>query len=223
LHRGRAPTAGLKLQDDKMVKKLHKSGPAAAGKAAETARDKHMANSVMASAQQIWLAGMGAFSRAQSEGGKVFETLMKEGQNLQRKTQGLAEDKIHDVTGKMTSMAGEVQSKAGQHWDKLESIFEQRTAKAMAKLGVPTAKDVDALIQRVDDLAQAVARLAGGAVVARKAAKPAAAAKPVAKAMKRAVNKSAATQVAAKTAASKALKAASQASSRVARKGAANK
>ncbi len=203
-----------------MVKKLHKSGPAAAGKAAETARDKHMANSAMASAQQIWLAGMGAFSRAQSEGGKVFETLMKEGQNLQRKTQGLAEDKIHDVTGKMTSMAGEVQSKAGQHWDKLESIFEQRTAKAMAKLGVPTAKDVEALIQRVDDLAKAVARLAGGAAVTRKPAKPAAAAKPVAKAVKRGAAKAIAPKPAAKAAGAKSLK---TSSSRAAGKAAATK
>ncbi len=173
-----------------MVKKLHKSAESSAGKASSGTRaDKHLADNVKDSAQQIWLAGMGAFSRAQAEGGKVFETLIKEGLNLQRKTQGMAEDKIHGVTGKMTSMAGEVQAKAGQHWDKLETIFEQRTAKAMAKLGVPTAKDVEVLIQRVDELAAAVARLAGEPVApksraARKAsvtATPAAAA-PAAKA-----------------------------------------
>ena len=144
-----------------MVKKLHKSAEGSTGQSAGKHADKHLADNVKDSAQQIWLAGMGAFSRAQAEGGKMFETLMKEGLNLQRKTQGMAEDKIHGVTGKMTSMAGEVQAKAGQHWDKLETIFEQRTAKAMAKLGVPTAKDVEVLIQRVDELAAAVARLAG--------------------------------------------------------------
>ena len=193
-----------------MVKKLHKTSPMGAAKEAGSARNKHLADNVMASAQQIWLAGMGAFSRAQAEGGKVFETLIKEGQNLQRKTQGLAEDKIHDVTGKMTSMAGEVQSRAGQHWDKLESIFEQRTAKAMAKLGVPTAKDVEALIQRVDDLAAAVSRLAVGAGNA-KASGPRAAA-PVRAAVKTATR-------AAKTAASKpAAKAAGAARKRTAGK-----
>jgi hypothetical protein len=67
----------------------------------------------------------------------------------------------------MTAMAGTVTAKAGQNWDKLEAIFEQRTAKAMNKLGVPTAKDVDALVKRVDDLAAAVAKLSkGGAVKA---------------------------------------------------------
>ncbi|HNU10192.1 MAG TPA: phasin family protein [Rubrivivax sp.] len=122
--------------------------------------DNQLAQLVKDSAQQIWLAGMGAFGKAQQEGGKFFETLVKEGVNLQRRTQGMAEDKINEVTGRMSAMAGTVTAKAGQNWDKLESIFEQRTAKAMTKLGVPSAKDVEVLTQRVEELAAAVARLA---------------------------------------------------------------
>ena len=116
-----------------MVKKL-KSLSAKKSSAGAGLLDSHLAQTVKDSAQQIWLAGMGAFSKAQEEGGKVFETLVKEGMSLQKKTQGLAEDKISEVTGKMSAMAGTVTSKAGQNWDKLETIFEQRTAKAMAKL-----------------------------------------------------------------------------------------
>ena len=161
-----------------------------ASKAAASLMDSQLASSVKESAHQIWLAGMGAFSKAQEEGSKVFESLVKEGMTLQKKTQGIAEEKISEVTGKMSAMAGTVSAKAGQNWDKLESIFEQRTAKAMNKLGVPTSKDVDALVQRVDELAAAVSRLSKGAPrAAAKAAstpfsKPAAkrAAKPVAKA-----------------------------------------
>ncbi len=146
-----------------MVKKM-KSSAARSNPRSKAAglMDSQLAASVKESAQQIWLAGMGAFKQAQEEGTKVFETLVKEGMTLQRKTQGLAEDKINEVTGRMTAMAGNVSAKAGQNWDKLEAIFEQRTAKAMNKLGVPTAKDVDALIKRVDDLAAAVAKLSKG-------------------------------------------------------------
>ena len=176
-----------------MVKKLKsisekKSSPAAG------LLDSALAGSVKDSAQQIWLAGMGAFSKAQAEGGKVFEALVKEGLNLQRKTQGMAEDKISEVTGKMSAMAGNVSSKAGQNWDKLESIFEQRTAKALNTLGVPTAKDVEALAKRVDELAAAVAKLSKTAptkAAAKAAAK--APAKPAVKAAsKRAPRKAAA-------------------------------
>ena len=141
-----------------MVKKLSRI---AAKKAASPAGllDSQLASSVKESAQQIWLAGMGAFAKAQAEGGKVFDALVKEGVSLQRKTQAVAEEKLGDVTGKMSSMASEVTSKAGASWDKLENIFEERTAKALGKLGVPTAKDVAELTRRVEELSAAVARL----------------------------------------------------------------
>jgi poly(hydroxyalkanoate) granule-associated protein len=146
--------------------------------------DGALAGTVKDSAQQIWLAGLGAFSKAQAEGGKVFDALVKEGTSLQRKTQSVAEEKLGEVTSRMTGMASEVQAKAGQHWDKLESIFEERTAKALGKLGVPAAKDVDALVARIDALAAQVAKLtkAAPAKAAAKAAPvKAATAKPAAK------------------------------------------
>jgi poly(hydroxyalkanoate) granule-associated protein len=154
-----------------MVKKIQRASAksstasAAAHKASHPAAallDSQLAGSIKDSAQQIWLAGMGAWSRTQAEGGKVFEALVSEGLKLQKKTQGLAEDKISEVTGKMSAMAGTVQAKAEQNWDKLEAIFEARTAKAMNKLGVPTAADVQSLAQRVDELAAAVAKLNKG-------------------------------------------------------------
>src|SRR5436190_12827736 len=145
-----------------MVKKRQKMAEKKSASAAGLL-DSQLASTVKDSAQQIWLAGLGAFSRAQEEGGKVFETLVKEGVTLQKKTQSVAEEKIGEVTSKMSNMAGDVTAKAGQHWDKLESIFEERTSKALNKLGVPSSKDVDALIQRIDDLAEKVAKLSKAA------------------------------------------------------------
>jgi poly(hydroxyalkanoate) granule-associated protein len=121
--------------------------------------DSALAGSVKESAQQIWLAGMGAFAKAQAEGKQVFDALVKEGANLQKKTQSVAEERFGEVTNKMTSMADDVTAKAGKHWDKLESIFEERTARAMRKLGVPSAKDVEALKEQIEALS---AQVAGG-------------------------------------------------------------
>ena len=125
--------------------------------------DSTLAAQVKDSAQQIWLAGMGAFAKAQAEGRQVFETLVKEGASLQKKTQGAAEERLGEVTSRMTSMAGDVSARAGQQWDKLESIFEERTAKALKRLGVPIAKDLDALAARIDALSAQVAKLSKGA------------------------------------------------------------
>ena len=153
-----------------MVKKLKKLAESQAAAPAGLLQGD-LAGMVKDSAQQIWLAGMGAFAKAQSEGGKVFEALIQEGMSLQRKTQGLAEEKINEVTGRMSSMAGEVTAKAGEHWDKLESIFESRTAKALGRLGVPTAADFQALSARLDTLAARVEALApAGMAASRQAA-----------------------------------------------------
>ena len=89
--------------------------------------DSALAQTVKDSAQQIWLAGMGAFSKAQAEGTTAFEKLIKEGTSLQRKTQSAAEETIGAATAKMTAMAGEVGAKANAHWDKLEAIFDKFT------------------------------------------------------------------------------------------------
>lgn len=164
-----------------MVKKLRKM----AEKKATTPTgllDNQIAGAVKDSAQHIWLAGMGAFSKAQAEGTKVFDALMKEGLALQKKTQGLAEERISAVTSKMTAVAGGVTDKAGAQWDKLESIFEARVAKALNKMGVPSRKDIDALIKRIDELSAKVGtkpatRTARGAAARKAPAKRGAARK----------------------------------------------
>jgi poly(hydroxyalkanoate) granule-associated protein len=177
-----------------MVKKLKQMADKKSASAAGLL-DSQFASTVKDSAQQIWLAGLGAFSKAQEEGGKVFEALVKEGVTLQKKTQSVAEEKFGEVANKMSGMAGDVTAKAGQHWDKLESIFEERTARALGKLGVPSAKDVAALTKRIDELSAQVAKLGGKSPAAKTAAKPAvkAAAKPASKPpVKRAARKAAA-------------------------------
>jgi poly(hydroxyalkanoate) granule-associated protein len=166
-----------------MVKKIQKNG--SDKKASAQAFNSPLSGAIKDSAQQIWLAGLGAFAKAQEEGGKAFESLVKEGLSIQRKTQAVAEERISEATNKVSSMATDISSKASGQWDKLESIFEERVAKALNKLGVPSARDVDALIKRIDALNQHVQQLAGQApakTAARKAA-PAkkAAAKPAAK------------------------------------------
>jgi poly(hydroxyalkanoate) granule-associated protein len=151
-----------------MVKKLKKIAQEQQQPSATKLLDSPLAGNIKESAQQIWLAGMGAFSRAQAEGGKVFEALVTEGMKLQRKTQSMAEDRISEVAGRMTAVADGVTAKAGAQWDKLETIFEERVAKALNKLGVPSRGDIDALIGRIDALS---AKL-GGDKPAGKATRP---------------------------------------------------
>ncbi len=139
---------------------------------AEGAADANpLAQQVKDSAQQIWLAGLGAFGKAQAEGHKVFEALVKEGTALQQRTRAaVGGDKVAEM-GKMAGkVAGQASGKANAAWDKLEQVFEDRVARALGRLGVPTKADLDDLAKRVDALNASVKALGS---LPKKAAKKA--------------------------------------------------
>ena len=110
------------------------------------------------SAQQIWMAGLGAFAKAQAGGNKVFEALMKDGGAL-HSTRQAAREQVDDMA-----------AKASGTWDKLEQVFEKRVAQTLHTLGVPTHEDVETLSRRVAELSALVESL-------RPPAKPRAASK----------------------------------------------
>ncbi|RYF02308.1 MAG: poly(hydroxyalkanoate) granule-associated protein [Comamonadaceae bacterium] len=118
----------------------------------ETAQDLH--RMARESAQQVWLAGMGAFAKAQQEGGKVFDNLVREGLDMQRKTQAAAEEHLSEAPTRASGLASGIGKRASGQWDKLEGIFEERVSKALRRLGVPTASDVQVLHDRIDALAR---------------------------------------------------------------------
>lgn len=150
----------------------------------ELAEDKELASAVRSSAQQIWQAGLGAFAKAQEEGGRVFSRLVKEGTEFQKR----AEDKVAGVSDSVGKLADGVGKQASGSWDKLEQVFEERVARALATIGVPMQDDIAALHARIDALSVQVAALSSKAAPA---AKPKAAARPAVKAASKAASKAA--------------------------------
>jgi len=111
---------------------------------------------ILDSSRHIWLAGLGAFSRAQAEGMKMFETLVEQGRSLENKTRRAATETAAAAAGAAAQKAKEVHAMAGGTWDKLEQVFEDRVARALSRLGVHTHSDVERLAERVDALSEAV-------------------------------------------------------------------
>ncbi len=132
-----------------------KSKVSAAANEAKAASGK----SIMESAQQIWLAGLGAFSKAQNQGGGLFDGLIKEGLNLEAKTRKIATGKVDEVRGAVESGVSQVRERTQETWDRLEQVFEQRVSRALGKLGVPGRKELDELLKRVDELNREVRKI----------------------------------------------------------------
>ncbi len=180
-----------KLKKSTRSKSTSQSSPASDLKA----QAEHMSKSIVDSAQQIWMAGMGAFNRAQGEGSKLFEALVKEGMNIEQHTRKLAGGKVDAVRDAVENRVGVARERATDTWDRLEKVFEERVQRALNRLGVPSREDLSDLTTRVNGLTD---------VLRKQGAKPAA--KPLVKAVK-----------AAKPAAKKAVKAAKPAAKKAAK------
>jgi|GEM_PF-3334681 len=106
-------------------------------------------------AREVWLAGLGALARAQAEGGKAFEALVRQGMSLQTQASQVAREHL-----------AEAAQAAAQPWQQLDSLhglsslFEDRVARALAHLGLPTAQDWTALQARVQALEAALSQRA---------------------------------------------------------------
>jgi poly(hydroxyalkanoate) granule-associated protein len=137
--------------------------------------DNQLAMAVSQSAQKIWLAGLGAFARARTEGDKLFDLLVEQGKGLRAKTESAADQALKTVRSQADSTLSTAQGK----WDKLEQVFEDRVSRSLTRLGVLTSKDVDELARQVADLNDSVRTLMGGG--ARKTPRKPATRKPAAR------------------------------------------
>ena len=111
--------------------------------------DPSATDKVKEQAQQIWLAGLGAFAKAQQDGTKAFEKLVTDGITMQRKVQSTAEEKMAEASQKVSQAAHQFNERATGQWDKLENIFEDRVSKALSRLGIPNAQDMKVLHERI--------------------------------------------------------------------------
>ncbi|MFC4157869.1 phasin family protein [Chitinimonas lacunae] len=114
----------------------------------KASEEKQYAHVILESANQIWLAGLGAFAKAQGEGAKIFDNLVETGKQVEEKSRKSAEEKVMAVS-----------SKATETWDKLEQVFQDRVARALNALGVPSNKDLADLNKRIDELNKSVNEL----------------------------------------------------------------
>ncbi|MHA3069705.1 phasin family protein [Acinetobacter sp. ANC 3789] len=92
--------------------------------------------------QQIWLAGLGAFSRAEEEGNKFFDSLVKVGEELEAKTLDFADQTVTKVTDKALESVYETK-------DKVEKILDQSVNTSLNRLGLASSKDIQHLEQLI--------------------------------------------------------------------------
>lgn len=88
--------------------------------------------------QQIWLAGLGAFSRAEEEGNKFFDSLVKVGEELESKTTEIADQTVEKVSEKAKESVNDTK-------DKVEKLLDHSVNHSLNRIGLVTVKDIQHL------------------------------------------------------------------------------
>ena len=90
--------------------------------------------------KQIWLAGLGAFSRAEEEGNKLFDSLVKVGEELESKTADFADNTVGKVTEKAKESVTDTK-------DKVEKFLDTGVNHSLNRIGLVTPKDLQHIEQ----------------------------------------------------------------------------
>ena len=121
--------------------------------AGETGENGQLIAGIRDSANQIWLAGLGAFAKAQKEGTKFFNGLVEEGEEVQKQVKKTASEAYDDVKARASKSWDQLS------WTQIEKVFEDRVGKVLHTLSVPTRKDLDTLSHRVAELTAVTKKL----------------------------------------------------------------
>lgn len=114
----------------------------------DTDQNAQLSEKIKESARQIWLAGLGAYNKAEEDTGRIFDKLVKEGEELENMTRGAVEKRFKAVEDRVEG----VREKATDTFGKLENVFDQRVSAALVRLGIPSKAQVQELEQRVASL-----------------------------------------------------------------------
>lgn len=106
------------------------------------------------SAYNIWLAGLGAFSLAGEEGGKLFQQLVEKGSELEQANKG----RLTELAEKVEGLKEDARSAVRKMATPVEDGINGAINTAIQKLGVPTREEIVTLTKRVEELTKAVAK-----------------------------------------------------------------
>ena len=117
--------------------------------------DPQLAAKIKDSARQIWLAGLGAYTKAEEDTGRFFDRLVQEGEQLENKIRGVVEKQIKSVEDRVEG----VRERATGTWDRLEHMFDERVSGALRRLGIHRREEIESLERRIEALESELARL----------------------------------------------------------------
>ena len=105
--------------------------------------------------KQIWLAGLGAFSRAEDEGNRLFDSLVKVGEELEFKTTEIADNTVEAVGEVREKVTGRVNDTR----ERVERALDERVNSTVSRIGFASHREVAQLVELIERLENKVDQL----------------------------------------------------------------
>jgi poly(hydroxyalkanoate) granule-associated protein len=115
---------------------------------------KNLPDEITGRAREIWLAGLGALSRLEEEGDKVFSDLVERGQNYESKRRKQIEDVTSGLREQQEAFTQDVTERLDNATQSVEKAVSDTLSGTLGRIGVPTRTEVRGLSRKVGELSK---------------------------------------------------------------------
>ena len=110
-----------------------------------------------------------AVDQAQRETGHLVDSLVGEGEKFRGQALKMAKEKTDEIKERVAEVrdqVGDIKGKAASTLDSLEQLFEERVARALTRLGVPTRDELQVIAKRLEGINKRIQAIANQRKVA---------------------------------------------------------
>jgi len=115
---------------------------------------KDLPDEVTGRAREIWLAGLGALSRLEQEGDKVFESLVERGKDYEDKRSQQLQEATENFRKQQESLTQDVSKRLDDATKSVEKAVSDTLSGTLGRIGVPSRDEVRGLSRRVGELSE---------------------------------------------------------------------
>jgi len=137
-----------------------KNGAATKEKSTQTLELTRLPTELTERAREIWLAGLGALSRLEEEGDKVFSDLVERGEAYESKRRGQIDDATKSLRDQQEKLTKDVTTRFDDAQKSVEKAVSDTLSGALGRVGVPTRDEVRGLSEKVGELSHKLDALA---------------------------------------------------------------
>lgn len=105
-------------------------------------------------AREIWLAGLGALSRLEEEGDKIFSTLVERGSEYEAKRRQQLSDAAGSIRKQQETLTKDVTQRFDDATKSVEKVVTDTLTGTLGRLGIPTRDEVRGLSHKVGELSK---------------------------------------------------------------------